>query len=115
MAVADDCPQECLVPIANTSLSGARVARESAALFDTRGKPQTTVSDRPRSKNDPGNGCSEARDRVHSNAILEFVKDHKFGCHYIAPTKPPRNAFIENFNARLRPSHAFEYTLPGNE
>ena len=45
MTVVDDCTRECLALIADTSLSGARVARELATLFDTRGKPQTVVSD----------------------------------------------------------------------
>lgn len=45
LTVVDDCTRECLALIADTSLSGARVARELAALFDARGKPQTIVSD----------------------------------------------------------------------
>lgn len=43
--MVDDCTRECLALIADTSLSGAGVARELAPLFDTRGKPQTVVSD----------------------------------------------------------------------
>ena len=43
--MVDDCSRECLALIAVTSLSGARVARELATLFDARGKPQTIVSD----------------------------------------------------------------------
>jgi putative transposase len=45
LTVVDDCTRECLALIADTSLSGARVARELAALFAVRGKPQTVVSD----------------------------------------------------------------------
>ena len=45
LTVVDDCTRECLALIADTSLSGARVARELATLFDARGKPQTIVSD----------------------------------------------------------------------
>jgi len=45
LTVVDDFSRECLALIADTSLSGARVARELATLFDTRGKPQTIVSD----------------------------------------------------------------------
>ena len=45
MTVVDDCTRECLALIADTSLSGARVARELATLFDARGKPMTVVSD----------------------------------------------------------------------
>lgn len=46
LTVVDDCTRECLALIADTSLSGARVARELATLFEARGKPQTIVSDR---------------------------------------------------------------------
>ena len=88
LTVVDDCTRECLALITDTSLSGARVARELATLFDARGKPQTIVSD---------NGTE-----FTSNAILKFVDDHKFDWHYIAPGKPTQNAFIESFNGRLR-------------
>ena len=62
LTVVDNCTRECLALIADTSLSGARVARELTTLFDTRGKPQTVVSD---------NGTE-----FTSNAILKFVDDH---------------------------------------
>jgi putative transposase len=45
MTVVDDCTRECLALIADTSLSSARVERESATLFEVRGKPMTVVSD----------------------------------------------------------------------
>ena len=101
LTVVDDCTRECLALIADTSLSGARVARELAAPFEARGKPQTIASD---------NGTE-----FTSNAILKFVDDYKFDWHYIAPRcpaavcvqtarggKPTQNAFIESFNSRLR-------------
>ena len=88
LTVVDDCTRECLALIADTSLSGARVARELATLFEARGKPKTIVSD---------NGTE-----FTSNAILKFVDDHKFDWHYISPGKPTQNAFIESFNGRLR-------------
>ena len=74
MTVVNDCTRECLALIADTSLSGARVAQELATLFDARGKPQTVVSD---------NGTE-----FTPNAILKFVDDRKFDWHYIAPGKP---------------------------
>ncbi len=83
--MVDDCTRECLAPIADTSLSGARVARELATLFDTRGKPATVVSD---------NGTE-----FTSNAILTFADDRNINWHYIAPGKPTQNAFIESFKA----------------
>jgi putative transposase len=98
MTVVDDCTRECLALIADTSLSGARVARGLAMLFDTRGKPQTVVSD---------NGTE-----FTSNAILKFVDDRKFEWHYIAPDKPTQNAFIETFNGRLRDELLNETLFP---
>lgn len=63
MTVVDDCTRECLALVADTSLSGARVARELATLFDACGMPQTIVSN---------NGTE-----FTSNAILKFVDDRK--------------------------------------
>jgi putative transposase len=74
MTVVDDCTRECFALIADTSLSGARVARELATLFEARGKPMTVVSD---------NGTE-----FTSNAILTFADDRKINWHYIAPGKP---------------------------
>ena len=88
MTVVDDCTRECLALIADTSLSGARVARELASLFEARGKPMTVVSD---------NGTE-----FTSNAILTVADDRKIDWHYIAPGKPTQNAGIESFNGRLR-------------
>jgi putative transposase len=45
LAVVDDCTRECLALVADTSLSGARVARELHAIIAVRGKPMTCVSD----------------------------------------------------------------------
>jgi transposase InsO family protein len=45
LAVVDDCTRECLALVADTSLSGARVARELDAIIAVRGKPMTCVSD----------------------------------------------------------------------
>ena len=45
LAVIDDCTRENLALIADTSLSGARVARELTALIRIYGKPTCIVSD----------------------------------------------------------------------
>src|SRR6266404_8296059 len=45
LVVVDDCTRECLALIADTSISGIRVARELDRLLDERGKPKTIVSD----------------------------------------------------------------------
>jgi putative transposase len=86
--VVDDCTRECLALIADTSISGIRVARELDRLLDERGKPKTIVSD---------NGTE-----LTSNAILRWADDHKVAWHYIAPGKPAQNAFAESFIGRLR-------------
>lgn len=98
LTVVDDCPRECLALIADTSLSGARVARELATLFEARGKPQTVVSD---------DGTE-----FTSKAILTFADDRKIDWHYIAPGKPTQNAFIESFNGRLRDELLNETLFP---
>ena len=51
LTVVDDCTRECLTLVADTSLSGLRVARELETLMASRGRPQ---DDRQRQ-----------RDRVH--------------------------------------------------
>lgn len=45
LAVVDDFTRECLCLVADTSLSGARLARELDNLISERGKPKTIVSD----------------------------------------------------------------------
>ena len=46
LAVIDDYSRECLALVADTSLSGQRVARELDAIIAPRGKPKTIVSDK---------------------------------------------------------------------
>jgi len=88
LEVYDDCTRECLALVADTSISGRRVARELDAIMAWRGKPATIVSD---------NGTE-----LTSNAILEWADRQKVAWHYIAPGKPQQNAFSESFNGRLR-------------
>lgn len=88
LAIVDDCTRECLTLVADTSLSGIRVARELDQLMIARGKPKMIVSD---------NGSE-----LTSNAILAWADQSRVAWHYIAPGKPMQNAFIESFNGRLR-------------
>lgn len=88
LAVVDDFTRECLALVADTSLSGRRVARELNALIVNRGRPLMVVSD---------NGTE-----LTSTAILQWSQDHGIEWHYIAPGKPQQNAFVESFNGRLR-------------
>ena len=86
--IVDDVTRECLGSIADTSISGARVARELTAIMAWRGKPGMIVSD---------NGTE-----FTSNAILAWAAAHGIAWHYIAPGKPMQNGFVESFNGRMR-------------
>lgn len=88
LAVYDVCTRECLATVADTSLSGRRVARELDRLMAWRGRPKTIVSD---------NGTE-----LTSNAILVWAAESGVEWHYIAPGKPMQNGFVESFNGRLR-------------
>jgi putative transposase len=88
LAVVDDFTRECLCLVADTSLSGQRVARELDAVIAERGRPLLCVSD---------NGTE-----LTSMAILRWCQETGVEWHYIAPGKPTQNAFIESFNGRLR-------------
>lgn len=88
LAVVDDFTRECLCLIADTSLSGLRVARELDAIIAGRGRPAMCVSD---------NGTE-----LTGMAILRWSQESRVDWHYIAPGKPQQNAFIESFNGRLR-------------
>ena len=88
LTVIDNCTRECLALVADTSLSGRRVARELDNIIRQRSRPETIVSD---------NGTEYT-----SKAILAWADDMGVGWHYIAPGKPQQNGFNESFNGRLR-------------
>jgi putative transposase len=88
LAVVDDFTRECLCLVADTSLSGLRVARELDAVIAARGRPAACVSD---------NGTE-----MTSTAILRWSQTTQVAWHYIAPGKPNQNAFAESFIGRLR-------------
>ena len=88
LCVVDDFTRECLALVADTSLSGARVARELDALVKTRGRPAMVVSD---------NGTE-----LTSTAMLRWQDETGVAWHYIQPGKPQQNGFVESFNGRLR-------------
>ena len=74
LTIVDDCTRECLALVADTSLSGIRVARELNRLVMERGKPRMVVSD---------NGSE-----LTSNAILAWADQSRVAWHHIAPGKP---------------------------
>lgn len=88
LAVVDDHTRESLALLADTSLSGRRVARVLDDLVQRHGRPAVVVSD---------NGTE-----LTSNAILAWADHHRVGWHSIAPGKPQQDAYVESFNGRLR-------------
>ena len=70
LVVVDDFTRECLAAVADTSISGARVARELDALIARRGVPATIVSD-----NGP---------ELTSRAVLAWTNRAGLDWHYIA-------------------------------
>ena len=86
--IVDDVTRECLAAIADTSISGRRVARELTALIAWRGKPGLIVSD---------NGTE-----FTSNAMFAWQREHEVAWHFIARGKPMQNGFCESFNGRMR-------------
>ncbi len=88
LVIVDDFTRECLALVADTSLSGMRVARELDAIIARRGRPNTIVSD---------NGTE-----LTSMAILKWSQETGIDWHYIAPGKPMQNAFVESFNGSFR-------------
>lgn len=88
LAVVDNCTRECLALIPDTSISGARVARELDRVIVWRGAPVAITSD---------NGTE-----LTSNAILTWADERRVAWQYIQPGKPQQNAFSESFNGRLR-------------
>ena len=84
LVVVDDFTRECLCLVADTSLSGKRIARELGAVIARRGtRPLLCVSD---------NGTE-----LTSNAILNWCQETKVEWHYIAPGKPQQNRLAESF------------------
>jgi putative transposase len=88
LVVVDDFTRECLALVVDTSLSGARVARELDGLVAGRGRPKIIVSD----------NVTE----LTSRAILEWQEERHVGWHYIAPGKPMQNGFVESLIGQFR-------------
>jgi putative transposase len=88
LGVIDDFTAECLALVADTSLSGLRVARELDAIIARRKRPAMIVSD-----NGP---------ELTSLAMLGWQRQNQVDWHYIDPGKPQQNPFAESFNGKLR-------------
>ncbi|MBO9398116.1 IS3 family transposase [Shimia sp. R9_2] len=96
--VIDDFSRECLAAVVDTSIGGARVARELDRIAQLRGYPCLVVSD---------NGTE-----LTSNALLKRQEDRKVDWHYIAPGKPMQNGLVESFNGRMREECLNEHLFP---
>jgi putative transposase len=99
LCVIDDFSRECLATVVDTSILGARVARELDQIAEIRGHPCMVLS-------------------VHgteltSNAILKWQEERRVEWHYIAPGKPMQNGFVESFNGRLRHECLNEHFFAG--
>jgi len=81
LTVVDDYSRECLCLVADTSLSGTRVARELDTVIAERGCPAMCVSD---------NGTE-----LTSMAILRWSQETQIERHYIAPANHPERLHRE--------------------
>lgn len=99
LVVVDDFTRECLALVADTSLSGRRVARELDRIIAYRGRPLMIVSD---------NGTE-----LTSHAILHWQEDRGIEWHYISPGKPQQNGFVESLNGRFRDECLNEHLFRG--
>lgn len=86
--VIDDYSRQCLASVVDTSISGARVARELDRLITWHGRPLNIVCD---------NGTE-----FTSMAMFDWSKRTGIGLRFIRPGKPNENAFVESFNGRQR-------------
>ena len=88
LSIVDQCSRECLGLVVDTSLSGARVARELDCIIEERGSPKVIVSD---------NGTE-----LTSKAILTWSGKRGIQWHYITPGRPMENGYTESFNGSFR-------------
>ncbi len=95
--VRNDYTRECLWIDADTSLSGPRVALVLDFVAAIRGKPTSRSA----------NSGSE----FAGLALERWAHEHEVKHRYIAPGKPPQNAYIESFNGKLHDECVNEHEL----
>jgi putative transposase len=86
--VIDECSRECLVSVAETSITGLHVTRILEQVIETYGKPRQILTD-----NGPEFAGNAQSDWMYANGI---------GHLFIDPGKPVQNAYIESFNGKMR-------------
>jgi len=88
LLVMDHYTRQCLLLVAVTSISGARVGRALDSLMGKYDKPLAILSD---------NGSE-----FTSHAIRYWSARYGINWHYISPGKPQANGYIESLHGRLR-------------
>jgi putative transposase len=88
LAVVDDFTRECVAAVVDTSISGARVARELDEVIVMRGAPASITVD---------NGPEFA-----GRVLDEWAYRRGIRLRFIRPGKPVENAYAESFNGRFR-------------
>lgn len=88
LTVVDQFTRECLLLLADNSLSGEKVAAALECVVGDRGDPQSITVD---------NGSEFAR-----RAMDAWAYRHGIHLDFIRPGKPVENGYSESFNGRLR-------------
>jgi putative transposase len=88
LTVVDQFTRECLVLVADSSLTGQKVALALAQVIAERGAPTSITVD---------NGSE-----FYSRAMEAWAYQYGVELAFIRPGKPVENSYIESFNGRLR-------------
>lgn len=88
LAVVDDFTRECVAAVVDTSITGARVARELEQVIAGRGSPASITVD---------NGPEFA-----GRVLDEWAYRRGIRLRFIRPGKPVENAYAESFNGKFR-------------
>src|SRR5208283_4427733 len=88
LTVVDQFTRECLVLLADSSLTGTKVAQALSEIVAERGTPASITVD----------NCTE----FQSKAMDVWAYQHGVQLDFIRPGRPTENGYIESFNGRLR-------------
>ena len=88
LTVVDQFTRECLVLLADSSLTGQKVALALSQVIAARGAPVSITVD---------NGTEFA-----SKAMDVWAYQYRVQLDFIRPGRPTENGYIESFNGRLR-------------
>jgi putative transposase len=98
LAVVDDFTRACLAIEVDTSIGGYRVVQVLERVVAERGRPAILVMD---------NGPEFVGRALDSWAYAQGIQ-----LHFIEPSKPNQNAYVESFNGRLRDECLNEHWFP---